>query len=209
MKKILLLAGLIIASFNAFSQSALFGIKGGVNFAQLYSTFENTTGSASTGLLTTYSGGVFADVLISNKISIQPGFNFTGKGGKQKNGDTVIKAKLFYLQFPVNVVYHAEIDPGEIYFGAGPYLGYGLSAKVQISDGSKISESHNVGFGGGEDKYQSLDAGLNVLLGIKLDNGFLLDVHYDFGLTNVSNISGTNTTNRVFGVSVGYVFNNK
>jgi hypothetical protein len=208
MKKILIFSALIIASFNAFSQSALFGIKGGVNFAQLYSTFDNTTGSASTGLLTTYSGGVFADVMISDKISIQPAFNFSGKGGKERNGDSVIKAKLFYLQVPVNVVYHAEIDPGEIYFGAGPYIAYGLSAKVQINDG-KSSQTQNIGFGGGEDKYQSLDAGFNALLGIKLDNGLLLDVHYDFGLTNVSNISGTNTTNRVFGVSVGYVFNNK
>jgi hypothetical protein len=208
MKKIILFAALIIASLNAFSQSALFGIKGGVNFAQLYSTFDNTTGSASTGSLTTYSIGVFADVMISNKVSIQPGFNFSGKGGNEKTGDSVIKAKLFYLQFPVNVVYHAEIDPGEIYFGAGPYLGYGLSAKVQVSDGT-INQNLNVGFGGGEGKYQSLDAGFNGLVGIKLDNGLLLDVHYDLGLTNVSNISGSNTTNRVFGISVGYVFNNK
>lgn len=209
MKKLLLLIGLIIASCNAFSQSsATFGIKGGVNFAQLYSTFENTTGSAATGSLTTYSIGVFADVKISDKVSIQPGFNYTGKGGNEKNGDSVIKAKLFYLQFPVNAVYHVEIDPGEIYFGAGPYLAYGLSAKVQVSDG-KTSVSQNVGFGGGETKYQSLDAGFNALAGIKLDNGLLFDIHYDFGLTNVSNISGVNTTNRVFGISVGYVFNNK
>ncbi|HEY4195762.1 MAG TPA: porin family protein [Mucilaginibacter sp.] len=205
MKKILLLAGLIIGSINAFSQSATFGIKGGVNFGQLYSTFENTTGAASTGLLTTYSIGVFADVKISDKVSIQPGFSYAGKGGNEKNGDSVIKAKLFYLQFPVNAVYHVEIDPGEIYFGVGPYLGYGLSANVQVNDG-KSTQNRNVGFGGGETKYQSLDAGFNGLVGIKFDNGLLVDVHYDFGLTNVSNISGINTTNRVFGVSVGYAF---
>lgn len=205
MKKILLLAGLIIASLNVFSQSATLGIKGGVNFAQLYSTFQNTTGSASTGLLTTYTIGAFADVKVSDKISVQPSFNFSGKGGSEKNADSIVKAKLFYLQFPVNAVYHFEIDPGEIYFGVGPYLGYGLSAKVQIDKGTS-SRTVDAGFGGGESKYQSLDAGFNALLGIKLDNGFLLDVHYDLGLTNVSNIANNNTTNRVCGVSVGYAF---
>ena len=205
MKKIILFAGLIIASFNAFSQSATFGIKGGVNFGQLYSTFDKTTGSASTGLLTTYSIGVFADILISDNVSIQPGFNYAGKGGSEKKGDSVIKAKLFYLHFPVNAVYHVDIEPGVLYFGAGPYVAYGLSANVDVNNG-KTSQSQNVGFGAGEGRYQSLDAGLNAMAGITLDSGLIFDIHYEFGLTNVSNISGDHTSNRVFGLSVGYTF---
>jgi hypothetical protein len=213
MKKILFFAGLILASLSSFAQSSAFGntqsstfgIRSGINFAQLHTSFNNSGASVSTGSLATFSAGVFADFKISSAVSIQPGLNYTGKGASETESSTHFKAKLFYLQLPVNVVYHVEIDPGEIYFGAGPYFAYGLSAKVEVAD-STGTQSQNVGFGSGVGKYKSIDAGANIIVGIKLRNGLLLNFNYDLGLTNVSNISGTNTTNRVFGISAGYSF---
>jgi hypothetical protein len=206
MKKFLLFAGLIVASsLSVFAQSATFGIKGGVNFAQLHTSFSGTSSSVSTGSLTTFSAGPYADIQFTN-FSIQPALNFTGRGANETEGDVHVQAKLFYLQLPIDVVYNVDIEPGVIYFGAGPYIAYGLSAKVKVSD-STGSQSKSVGFGSSEDKYKAIDAGANIVAGIKVDGGLLFAINYDYGLTNISNIAGNKTTNRVFGISVGYTFN--
>jgi hypothetical protein len=205
MKKLLLLAGLVIASLSTFAQATpTYGIKGGLNFAQLHTSFSGASGSVSTGSLTTFSFGGFSDIQFTN-FSIQPGLNFTGRGANERDGDLHVQAKLFYLQLPVNVVYNVDIQPGVLYFGAGPYVAFGLSAKVKATD-STGTVSQNVGFGSSEDKYKTIDAGANIVAGIKLDSGLLFNLNYDFGLTNISNIAGNKTTNRVFGVSVGYIF---
>lgn len=205
MKKILLFAGLIIASsLSAFAQSTTFGIKAGINFAQLHTSFSGSSSSVSTGSLTTFSAGAFANIQFEN-FSILPGLNFTGRGANETEDNLRVKANLYYLQLPVDVVYNVDIEPGVIYFGAGPYVAYGLSAKVKVSD-STSTQTQNVGFGSGEDKYKQIDAGANVVAGFRLDNGLLFSVNYDYGITNISNVAGSKTTNRVFGVSVGYSF---
>lgn len=205
MKKILLFAIFVVASLSTFAQlTPTFGIKGGINFAQLHTSFSNASGSVSTGSLATFSAGVFADIKFNN-ISIQPALNFTGKGGSETRKDSVLKPKLFYLQLPVNVVYNVDIVPGVIYFGGGPYIAYGLSAKINVTD-SAGSQTKNAGFGSSVYNYKSMDAGANIVAGIKLDGGLLFNLNYDYGLTNISNIVGNKTTNRVFGISVGYIF---
>jgi hypothetical protein len=208
MKKFLLFTGLIIAtSASAFAQSVTLGIKGGANFAQLHTSFSDSSPSSATGYITTFSAGVFADIKFDN-ISIQPGLNFTGRGGSSTRVDSVVKPKLFYLQLPINVVYNVDIEPGILYFGGGPYVAYGLSAKIKVTD-SLGSQTSNAGFGTGIYKYKTIDAGANIVAGIKLDNGLLFSLNYDYGLANISNIPGIKTTNRVFGLSVGYSFLNK
>lgn len=203
MKRFMLFVGLTIASLNTLAQSAgTFGIKGGVNFAQLHSSFSNSGGSSSSGYLPTFSGGIFVDYEFS-AVSIQPGINFTGRGADENQGDTHLKVRLYYLQVPVNVVYHFDIDPGIIYIGAGPYVAYGVSGHIKGTlDGNPIDVNAN--FGTGTNNYKPLDVGAGAIAGIKFDTGLMINLSYDFGLINISNIAGTNTTNRVFGLSVGY-----
>lgn len=208
MKKFLLFTGLIIAtSLTTFAQSTTFGIKGGINIAQFHTSFSDSSPSSSTGHLTTFSAGVFADIKFEN-ISIQPGLNFTGRGGSATRVDSVVKPKLFYLQLPINVVYNVDIEPGVLYFGGGPYVAYGVSASIKVTD-SLGTQTKNAGFGTGIYKYKTIDAGANIVAGIKLDNGLIFSLNYDYGLANISNIPDIKTTNRVFGVSVGYSFLNK
>jgi hypothetical protein len=209
MKKILLLVCCAFAASTAFAQIPTVGIKGGVNFASLSSSSSSTAGTYNTGTLTSFSAGVFVDFKTSGNISIQPALLYTGKGAKESGEDSgtsySVKAKINYLQIPVNIVYNVPVAVGTFYFGAGPYAAYGLSAKVEAA-GSGQSQSIDVNFGDGEDQYKRIDAGITALAGLKFKQGLLLNLNLDLGLTNVSNQVDSSTKTRVVGLSVGYAF---
>ncbi|RYY32339.1 MAG: PorT family protein, partial [Sphingobacteriaceae bacterium] len=206
MKKILLTLCVVTASLTTFAQTPTFGIRGGANFSKLNISASGTDISITSGTYTTFNAGVFADFKFNN-VSIQPGLFATGKGGKftsnltDENGNDIdgnATFKLLYLQVPVNVVYHAPVKGGEFYFGAGPFVGYGIDAKGSASDGN-TSQSADLKFGGDGD-FKTIDAGLNGIAGFKFTNGFMVNLNYDLGLTNIANESGEGKIKtRVFG----------
>ncbi|QHS57697.1 PorT family protein [Mucilaginibacter sp. 14171R-50] len=201
MKKFLLFICCGFAASTAFAQAPSFGIRGGVNFAKLSASDGNIT--ATSNSTTTFAAGVFADFKFGS-VSLQPALNYMGKGGEGDDGNGgVTKIKTYYLQVPVNVVYHIPATFGQVYFGAGPYVGYGLSGKV-TSTGLNVNA--DVTFGDGPDDIKRTDFGLDGIAGFEFSNGFILGVNYDLGLSNVTNESSFSTKNRVFGVSVGFKF---
>lgn len=204
MKKILLSICCLFAASFAFAQAPSFGIRGGVGFASLSASSGNL--SVSSGSTTTFAAGLFADFKAGTNLTIQPGIYYAGKGGNFSADGAEADIKTYYLQVPVNVVYHAPVQFGSIYFGAGPYVAMGLSGKAKASDGTN-SASQDITFGSDGD-FKRVDAGLNGIAGFEFKNGFLLGINYDLGLTDIGN-DGTaevSTKNRVFGISIGFKF---
>ncbi|MFD0764162.1 porin family protein [Mucilaginibacter lutimaris] len=209
MKKLLLIAVVLMsASLASYAQLPTFGIKGGVNFATLNASASSagTSVSVTTGTLTTFSAGVFADFKLGG-ISLQPALNFTGKGGKQEEDGNVAKINLYYLQLPVNIVYHAPVAIGNVYFGAGPYAALGVTGKQKYTGGG-VTQSEDITFGSDAGDVKRTDFGINGIAGVEFKNGFLVGLNYDLGLSDIGNdgTSQASTKNRVFGVSVGFKF---
>jgi hypothetical protein len=204
MKKFLLLVCCAFAVSTAFAQLPTFGIRGGVNFANLNIAAGNV--SVSTGSTTSFAAGVFADFKVG-AVSIQPALNFTGKGGNIDDGnDNVVDIKTYYAQIPVNIVYRIPAVIGSVYFGAGPYVGIGLSGKSKTTiDGEKKSD--DITFGSGPEDLKRTDFGLNGIAGVEFKNGLILGLNYDLGLSDITNeTDGGSFKNRVFGLSVGFKF---
>src|ERR1700753_434132 len=142
MKKTILVALLSVISFTTFAQNITFGVKGGLNISTIDYNYPITTNSGSSSInlypssLKSFNAGIFADFKFGN-ISLQPALNFTGKGGEEQvdltdnkgnpAGTSVNKLTLYYLQLPVNIVYHVPLLIGNVYFGAGPYIAKGIS----------------------------------------------------------------------------------
>lgn len=198
-----------MASFAAFAQLPTVGFKGGVNFATLNASASGSNLSVTSGTLTTFNVGAFVDFKFGN-VSLQPALNFTGKGGSFSGSsgedfDGSAQFKLYYLQVPVNVVYHVPAVVGDFYFGAGPFLGMGVSGKEKVKvNGAEQSE--DVKFGSGEDEVKRTEFGANAIVGFKFKTGFLINANYDLGLSNIANDDTSKLKNRVFGISVGYAF---
>lgn len=211
MKKLFLSLFLATVSAATFAQLPTFGIRGGVNFAKLLISADGTNLSATTGSLTTYSVGAFADFKFGN-TSLQPALNYTGKGGTiTGDGGTSGKFDLHYLQVPLNLVYHIPVIVGNIYFGAGPYVAVGVNGTATGNDGTTTT-SDKVTFGGANGDFASTDIGINGIAGIQFKGGFLIHINYDLGLTNVLNTSNPNNSGggqlktRTLGLSIGYAF---
>ncbi|WP_294187426.1 porin family protein [uncultured Sphingobacterium sp.] len=201
-RKLLSIAAALLFVAGAKAQTS-YGLKAGVNLAKFKVSQGNVnyTSDANTSF---YITG-FADMPVAPNFSIQPGVSLQGKGGKVSAGEFDLnedaKDNLMYIEVPVNLVYYFPTgDAGKVFLGAGPYAGFGVHAKASKGN---YSESGSFGDAG----IKTFDAGLNLLGGYKLTNGFLINVGYGLGLTNMyKDIEGVTSKNRVFSLGVGYQF---
>lgn len=229
MKKIFLSICLVIGTLTCFAQSdsqIKFGIVGGVSFSNLQETSSGSSGSVSTGSLTTFHAGIFADFKAGDNFSVQPQLLYAGKGAADKENATSegfgasenVKLNLYYLHLPVYALYHAPVNDNDFFIGVGPFISYGLSGHskgsitVTETDGTQTStQSHNVdekvNFGGSDTSdVKRTDFGASAMVGFKFSNGFLISARYDLGLSNIAPGTDADVKTRVFAVSVGYSF---
>jgi Outer membrane protein beta-barrel domain len=198
----------------ALAQSINFGIKAGGNLSTL--TESGDPYVTNNKNLTGFHAGVIADIEFQ-RFSIQPGLFFIAKGatypGKvvDNMGHVInenLTIKLNYLQLPVNLLYKLHAAPGvKAYFGAGPYLGYGLSASAVYPDlnGPIGTYSYrNISFGSAG--YKNPDYGINFIAGLELKKRITIDLNYSLGLGNILRSSDFEMKNRSLGLSVGYFF---
>ena len=193
MKKVILSLALLAGMTGAAqAQTGVrFGLKGGINYTTL--TAKNTDGIESKlGL----QAGAFANLGLSDLISIQPEVLYSQKGFQSKDASKN-KAKFNYIDIPVLV----KVNAGGLFFEAGPQLGILASAKV--TDGSTdvdIKENLN-----------TVDFGYVAGLGYQLETGPMIGLRYNGGITDIAK-DGNNdnkTRNSAFQLYVGYTFGGK
>lgn len=235
MKKILFSICLLFSALACFSQSTnndkpiTLGIKAGFNLSSLQYSVPNSSASISSSSIAAFNAGVFVDFSFSPNFSIQPALFYTGKGSKDNshvsssdlNLASSSKTTINYLQIPVNFIYKAPSKGGNFYIGGGPFAAYGVSGKANGSinliyngEESHSDFDNNIKFGNNADsEIKRFDYGLTALAGYKFNNGFLININYDFGLVNIAsntanddNESSSKAKTRVLGLSVGYAF---
>ncbi|WP_237274668.1 porin family protein [Tenacibaculum ovolyticum] len=183
MKKTLLLTLITAFGFvNMNAQNIEFGVKGGLNFADIRS---NNANNAKT--VTAFNFGAMAEISITDKFSFQPELIFSGRGFSI--GDDV--TALNYLSLPLIAKYYAT---ERFSLEVGPQIGYLLSAEKESTD---IKSN-----------FKDVDFGVNMGIGYKLDSGLNFGARYNLGLSNINNID--NATDKiksgVLQLSVGYFF---
>jgi hypothetical protein len=100
---------------------AQFGVKGGVNFAQL----QGRSGEDAS-YKTFYHVGILYQANILGPLSIQPELQYSVQGSDLKGAFTDYKTKLHYFTVPVL----AKVTLGPIFVEAGPQFGYLVSANA-------------------------------------------------------------------------------
>lgn len=219
MKKLFLTVAIAVLSFaTTQAQEFKFGVKAGLNVATIggdfgIADFDEQSDTKST--IGFHVGGL-AEIVLSDKFSLQPELMFSQQGAKteftfvgdpEDNFD--VETTLSYINLPIM----AKFYPVENFsIELGPQFGFLVSDKDVDSQDGTLS---------GEDapKYKSFDYGLNVGLGYKLDNGIFFQARYNIGLAKIDDtpdaldgldfgfIENTfSRKNRVLQVSVGYMF---
>lgn len=202
MKKLLSTILLSFITVISFAQVTRWGVKAGVNFANISNT------KADNSSLTGFNGGVILDVTFKH-FAIQPGLLFSTKGQVLKNiqvdnngasiSPTNITTKFNYLELPVNFMYKSsDRTPVRFFIGAGPYVAYALSGTSSYS-GQKVDLSFS-------NDYNRLDFGLNAIGGVQLKRRVIISANYGLGLSSIAQRETPTYYNRVVTASVGYLF---
>ncbi|MEG9328807.1 Outer membrane protein beta-barrel domain-containing protein [Salinimicrobium catena] len=180
MKKLLLVAAFFFAVSASQAQEMGFGIKGGVNFANLsgddVDDIDGRTG---------FHLGLLAEFGLTESFSIQPEVLYSAQGAK----DDEMNWNLDYLTIPVMAKYYAV--PG-FSIEAGPYVGFNVKSEVEM-DGVSVDV---------EDETESTDFGVGFGLGYELPMGVFFQARYNMGLSDIA--SDADAKNSVFQLSVGY-----
>jgi hypothetical protein len=159
------------------TNSQTFGIKGGINFSNLYAK-----DAADNKMLTGFNLGLFAKLPINKTFAIQPELYYTTKGAQVTYTGEVIdgiaKFNFNYLELPLLFVVNVTDN---INIHAGPYLAYMLNGKVKNeSNVNLFNFEENIN----TEDYNKFDAGIAAGAGIDL-GGVSLGARYTYGLTNV------------------------
>lgn len=134
--------------------------------------------------------GLIGHIHLNSQFALQPEFTYSMQGAK--SGNTEIK--LDYINIPVLLQY--MFDNG-FRLQAGPQLGLLVNAKAENNSSVDI-----------KDNYKSIDAGLSFGVGyIHPPTDFGIDLRYNVGLSNISELSNVDAKNRGFQIGIFYLFN--
>ncbi|PKB15655.1 porin family protein [Flavobacterium sp. 5] len=184
--------GLSLANIQAQTNSSnepQFGIKGGVNFSNIYSTEVDDN-----NVLTSFNAGVYASFPVGDILSIQPEVLYSRKGGELTYDNAITSGKtqfkLNYIEVPillkVNITDNLNVQ-------AGPYFAYLIDSKVSNDangDALDFEDSYS------NDDFNKFDVGISGAIGFDF-NSIGIGARYNYGFTTIGkerNIAGTTYT---------------
>ncbi len=208
MKKLILLISLVGVGLATQAQIT-FGLKAGLN-AGLATQKVDLPGveNESPKLLPSFHVGGFLDIGLSESFSIQPGIQLNGRGSRVEHEGHHDDLRIYSLDVPVNFLYRS----GGFFIGAGPSVGYGLSAKTHADEEEEEGHNHDddkVKFGSEPGQLKPINFGINATTGYELKNGLFVSASYLADLSNWSNIDKVTQRYSFFSVSLGFRFGKK
>ena len=192
----------LVMSGSAFAQeSAVVGVKGGVNFANL--NFEGEEATINFDNRTGFVGGLFVVWPAASRVSLHTEFLYSQKGATVEEGSESGKVKIDYFDVPVllRASSPASANGTSFHAFAGPSFAFRVSAETESSfDGEEESEDI-------DDEVERFDLGLVVGAGVRFGR-FEIDGRYTWGLSDLNKIEGEELKirNRVFSVMAGIRF---
>lgn len=190
MKKILLMAVVMLASVASYAQQAVgtFTLqpKIGMNVASLTKCdgCDPRIGLAA---------GVEAEYQATDIFSVSAGLIYSMQGNKAKEEGVTQTTKLDYINIPI--LANVYVTKGlAVKLGVQP--AFNVSDKVKLSGGKASVEAEDVGA-------ESFDFSIPVGLSYEYNN-VVFDARYNFGVTNIAD--GGDSKNSVFQFTLGYKF---
>lgn len=190
MKKILLMAVVMLASVASYAQQAVgtFTLqpKIGMNVASLTKCdgCDPRIGLAA---------GVEAEYQATDIFSVSAGLIYSMQGNKAKEDGVTLTTKLDYINIPI--LANVYVTKGlAVKLGVQP--AFNVSDKQKLSGGKASAEAEDVGA-------ESFDFSIPVGLSYEYNN-VVFDARYNFGVTNIAD--GGDSKNSVFQFTLGYKF---
>ncbi len=175
---------LIIALFfvifqSTYSQSIKFGVKAGLNYA-------NVTGSElKTNAITNYQAGLVAEINLTKGLAFQPELLYSTQGATYKTAAEDFKNELGYITIPIMLKINLS---DSLMLELGPQAGFLLSEKEKF----EVKKSN------------TFDFTANAGLGLKITENLFAQARYGLGLTEIK--TDSKIKNSVVQLSLGILF---
>ncbi|WP_461633591.1 porin family protein [Labilibaculum euxinus] len=195
MKKIVLLFAIIAIGTSSFAQDVKYGIKGGLNIANLGGDDPEGDAKASFHL------GGFVTFQLNRNFEFQPELVYSQQGTKSKEGDYEEKFKANYLNIPL--LFKAKMFGSEhLKAVAGPQIGILLN--------SELSASASTGEGEMDFKKYMTDLDFALAMGLEYDinDRLSFSARYNWGLSEIfdqDNVE-SDAKNSVFQIGASFSF---
>lgn len=227
--------GILSATFLVTSQFIIsnlyaqvnWGLNLGLNYSNINAISE-LRNEIESHAIPRMNVGLSVDFPIYRDLYVQPTLMYSGKGYRSDAGEIGFtkdfKARVSYLELPVQILFKPEVGSGSMVIGVGPYIAYGLGGKwkspedVLIGD-ILIPNQGDIEFNknGGEADYGTYvygkpwDYGGKAALGYEFLRKYLLQFNYQWGMADIMSSWGEDKRNgsiktEGFGLSVGYKF---
>jgi len=184
MKRIIISAVMLLLIKGATAQHVEYGIKGGVNFANIKDDAADKSADSRTGF---HVGGL-AHIHLTRSFAIQPEIVYSTQGAEYASG----KLKLNYINVPVLAQYM---------FGNGFRLQTGPQVGILTT-----SEFKNGNAETDVDNFSNADFSWSFGASYVGRTGLGVDARYNLGLTDVTKSNTTDFQNRVWQLGLFYQF---
>jgi Outer membrane protein beta-barrel domain len=191
------------------------GVKGGLNICNQVNPYIHTYSikpSYDRGQsLFRMNGGLFLDVILSDRVFLRTQLAIAGLGyklheGHDQSGYKTNPAQEFhmsYLVVPVQIIYSFDSKIGKIWAGAGPYSAIFVDGRIKLPYSTGPISTGN----GPPAEFKNLDFGISPTVGLKLNSGLLFGIDYNIGLSDVS-VSVDRSRNVYWSLYFGYILKN-
>lgn len=128
---VVVLAAFFLASVSANAQEKVsIGLKSEANSTFYKYGSESTYSNSSPGI--GGSAGAFFKYEFNRWFALQSDLMLHYRNSKMENKFSNEKSKLksYDLELPIYAVFQSKLGTGKIFVGLGPYIGYGISAKM-------------------------------------------------------------------------------
>lgn len=182
-------------------------------------SIENNNNLQNTNYNIAFKGGiklgVYANISLFKKFSLEPGLFFSQKGyliDIRDNIDNNLSEnstlRMNTIEIPVHINYDISLKKaGSMFLFIGPYIGYAINGKYQL-EGNGYKETTQLAIGTTRtDNIKPLDFGMNAGLGYTTPYNIYLRMQAGIGCINIATkYNAQKMYNNVFGFSVGYIF---
>lgn len=187
MKKFLILFVVCAASVAVTNAQVRFGVKGGVNLANVSGDVEDNKMKIG------FHAGALVQIPVTQQFMVQPEAIFSTQGAKFDDGIDEGKFNLTYVNIPLLARYQSTSG---FFAQTGPQAGLLMSAKAKVGDDEEDFKEF----------MKTLDFSWVFGLGYQTPSGFGVDARFNLGLTNMwDGDDGDKTKNSVIQVGVFYV----
>jgi opacity protein-like surface antigen len=201
MKKLFIIAaGLFIAGAAHAQSPVRFGIKAGVNIANIIQNDDNS--SFKTDAKTGFNAGVTADIKLTDAIAFTPELLYAQKGYKLANGTSEYKRTTNFIDVPILASIRLSSPLNLV---VGPQVSFLMSTSTKYtSDAGSVTVNNN-------DSDNFKKSLLGGVVGLRYDLTNNIDVHGRYALDfQKNNENGTTETpefkNQVWSFGLGYKF---